>query len=108
MFRILIILLLLSGCGNKQILPSPLSELNSIRNLFNFLDFVDDEEEEAETEWTEEEAVSSGINTSGLIEAETLEIDENGEVHLMGPKQEDEIYFYKRDVWIAKDKNDKR
>lgn len=101
MFRILIILLLLSGCGNKQILPSPLSELNSIRNLFNFLDFVDDdEEEEAETEWTEEEAVSSGINTSGLIEAETLEVDENGEVYLVGPKDK-EIYFYNRDVWIA-------
>ena len=102
MFRILIILLLLSGCGNKQILPSPLSELNSIRNLFNFLDFVDDEEEEeeAETEWTEEEAVSSGINTSGLIEAERMVIGEDGAVHLMGPKDK-EIYFYNRDVWIA-------
>ena len=106
MFRILIILLLLSGCGNKQILPSPLSELNSIRNFLKFINLVDDDEE-GEEEVTEE-AVSSGINTSGLIEAETLEIDENGEVHLMGPKQEDEIYFYKRDVWIAKDKNDKR
>ena len=106
MFRILIILLLLSGCGNKQILPSPLSELNSIRNFLKFINLVDDDEEVEEE--VKEEAVSSGINTSGLIEAETLEIDENGEVHLMGPKQEDEIYFYKRDVWIAKDKNDKR
>jgi len=105
-FRILIILLLLSGCGNKQILPTPLSELNSIRNFLKFINLVDDEEEIEEE--VKEEAVSSGINTSGLIEAETLEIDENGEVHLMGPKQEDEIYFYKRDVWIAKDKNDKR
>lgn len=106
MFRILIILLLLSGCGNKQILPTPLSELNSIRNFLKFINLVDDNEEVEEE--VKEEAVSSGINTSGLIEAETLEIDENGEVHLMGPKQEDEIYFYKRDVWIAKDKNDKR
>lgn len=106
MFRILIILLLLSGCGNKQILPTPLSELNSIRNFLKFINLVDDDEEVEEE--VKEEAVSSGINTSGLIEAETLEIDENGEVHLMGPKQEDEIYFYKRDVWIAKDKNDKR
>lgn len=105
MFRILIILLLLSGCGNKQILPTPLSELNSIRNFLKFINLVDDDEEVEEE--VKEEAVSSGINTSGLIEAETLEIDENGEVHLMGPKQEDEIYFYKRDVWIAKDKNDK-
>ena len=100
MFRILIILLLLSGCGNKQILPTPLSELNSIRNLFNFLDFVDDEEEEAETEWTEEEDVSSGINTSGLIEAERMVIGEDGDVYLVGPKDK-EIYFYNRDVWIA-------
>ena len=106
MFRILIILLLLSGCGNKQILPTPLSELNSIRNFLKFINLVDDDEEVEEE--VKEEAVSSGINNSGLIEAETLEIDENGEVHLMGPKQEDEIYFYKRDVWIAKDKNDKR
>ena len=106
MFRILIILLLLSGCGNKQILPTPLSELNSIRNFLKFINLVDDNEEVEEE--VKEEAVSSGINTSGLIEAETLEIDENGEVHLMGPKQEDEIYFYKRDVWIAKDENDKR
>lgn len=106
MFRILIILLLLSGCGNKQILPTPLSELNSIRNFLKFINLVDDEKEIEEE--IKEEVVSSGINTSGLIEAETLEIDENGEVHLMGPKQEDEIYFYKRDVWIAKDKNDKR
>ena len=105
MFRILIILLLLSGCGNKQILPTPLSELNTVRNFLKFINLVDDEEE---IEVVKEEAVSSEINTSGIIEAETLEIDENGEVHLMGPKQEDEIYFYKRDVWIAKDKNDKR
>lgn len=106
MFRILIILLLLSGCGNKQILPTPLSELNTVRNFLKFINLVDDEKEIEEE--IKEEVVSSGINTSGLIEAETLEIDENGEVHLMGPKQEDEIYFYKRDVWIAKDKNDKR
>ena len=97
MFRILIILLLLSGCGNKQILPSPISELNTIRNFLKFINLVDDEEE---IEEVKEEVVSSEINTSGLIEAETLEIDENGEVHLMGPKDK-EIYFYKRDVWIA-------
>ena len=98
MFRILIILLLLSGCGNKQILPSPISELNTIRNFLKFINLVDDEKEIEEE--IKEEVVSSGINTSGLIEAETLEIDENGEVHLMGPKDK-EIYFYKRDVWIA-------
>ena len=97
LFRILIISLLLTSCGNKQILPTPISELNTIRNLFNFIDFVDDEEE---TEWEEEYNVSSGINTSGVIEAETLEVDENGETHLVGPKDK-EIYFYSRDVWIA-------
>ena len=101
MFRILIILLLLSGCSNKQMLPSPLNELNAIRNFINFLNFVDDEEEiEAETEWTEEEDVSSGINTSGLIEAERMVIGEDGDVYLVGPKDK-EIYFYNRDVWIA-------
>ena len=101
MFRILIILLLLSGCSNKQMLPSPLNELNAIRNFVNFLNFVDDdEEEEAETEWTEEEDVSSGINTSGLIEAERMVIGEDGDVYLVGPKDK-EIYFYNRDVWIA-------
>ncbi len=96
MFRILIISLLLTSCGNKQILPTPISELNTIRNLFNFIDFVDDEEE---TEW-EEEYNASEINTSGMIEAETLEVDENGETYLVGPKDK-EIYFYSRDVWIA-------
>ena len=98
MFRILIILLLLSGCGNKQILPTPLSELNSIRNFLKFINLVDDDEEVEEE--VKEEAVSSGINTSGLIEAETLEVDENGETYLVGPKDK-EIYFYNRDVWIA-------
>ena len=99
MFRILIISLLLSGCGNKQMLPTPLSELNTIRNFLNFINLVDDEEE-AETEWTEEEDVSSGINTSGLIEAERMVIGEDGDVYLVGPKDK-EIYFYNRDVWIA-------
>ena len=44
MFRILIILLLLSGCGNKQILPTPLSELNTVRNFLKFINLVGDEE----------------------------------------------------------------
>ena len=96
LLRILIISLLLTSCGNKQILPTPISELNTIRNLFNFIDFVDDEKE---TEW-EEEYNASEINTSGMIEAETLEVDENGETYLVGPKDK-EIYFYSRDVWIA-------
>ena len=98
MFRILIILLLLSGCGNKQILPTPLSELNSIRNFLKFINLVDDEEEIEEE--VKEEAVSSGINTSGLIEAERMVIGEDGDVYLVGPKDK-EIYFYNRDVWIA-------
>jgi len=97
-FRILIILLLLSGCGNKQILPTPLSELNSIRNFLKFINLVDDEEEIEEE--VKEEAVSSGINTSGLIEAERMVIGEDGETYLVGPKDK-EIYFYNRDVWIA-------
>ena len=95
MFRILIISLLLSGCGNKQMLPSPLNELNAIRNFLNLVD--DDEEIEEEIE---EENVSSGINTSGLIEAERMVIGEDGDVYLVGPKDK-EIYFYNRDVWIA-------
>lgn len=98
LFKILIILLLLSGCSNKQMLPSPLNELNAIRNFLNFINLVDDDEEIEEE--IEEENVSSGINTSGLIEAERMVIGEDGAVHLMGPKDK-EIYFYKRDVWIA-------
>tara|TARA_B100001094_G_scaffold305911_1_gene336165 strand:+ start:569 stop:883 length:315 start_codon:yes stop_codon:yes gene_type:complete len=95
LFKILIILLLLSGCGNKQILPSPISELNTIRNFLKFINLVGDEEE-----IEEEKDTSSAINTSGLVEAERMVIGEDGAVHLMGPKDK-EIYFYKRDVWIA-------
>jgi len=97
LFKILIILLLLSGCGNKQILPSPISELNTIRNFLKFINLVGDEEE---IEIEEEKDTSSAINTSGLVEAERMVIGEDGAVHLMGPKDK-EIYFYKRDVWIA-------
>ena len=97
MIRILIISLLLSGCGNKQILPSPISELNTIRNFLKFINLVGDEEE---IEIEEEKDTSSAINTSGLVEAERMVIGEDGAVHLMGPKDK-EIYFYKRDVWIA-------
>jgi len=96
LFRILIISLLLSGCGNKQMLPSPLNELNAIRNFLNFINLVDDEEEIEEE--IEEENVSSGINTSGLIEAERMVIEEDGAVYLMGPKDN---YFYKPGSWIA-------
>ncbi len=95
LFKILIILLLLSGCGNKQILPSPISELNTIRNFLKFINLVGDEEE-----IEEEKDTSSAINTSGLVEVERMVIGEDGAVHLMGPKDK-EIYFYKRDVWIA-------
>ena len=95
LFKILIILLLLSGCGNKQILPSPISELNTIRNFLKFINLVGDEEE-----IEEEKDTSSAINTQGLVEAERMVIGEDGAVHLMGPKDK-EIYFYKRDVWIA-------
>ena len=95
LFKILIILLLLSGCGNKQILPTPISELNKIRNFLKFINLVGDEEE-----IEEEKDTSSAINTSGLVEAERMVIGEDGAVHLMGPKDK-EIYFYKRDVWIA-------
>jgi len=88
LFKILIILLLLSGCGNKQILPSPISELNTIRNL---MDLIANDEEEIETETKEKDVP---------IKAERMVIGEDGAVHLMGPKDK-EIYFYKRDVWIA-------
>lgn len=95
LFKILIILLLLSGCGNKQILPSPISELNTIRNFLKFINLVGDEEE-----IEEEKDTSSAINTSGLVEAERMVIGEDGDVYLVGPKDK-EIYFYNRDVWIA-------
>ena len=37
MIRILIILILLSGCSSKQILPTPIGELNALNNFWKLL-----------------------------------------------------------------------
>ena len=37
MIRILIILILLSGCSSKQILPTPVGELNALNNFFKLI-----------------------------------------------------------------------
>ena len=85
MIRILIILILLSGCSSKQILPTPFGEMNVIRNL---IDLITDDEEEIKTETKEKDVP---------IKAERMVIGEDGEVYLMGPKKES---------WIATGEED--
>ena len=37
MIRVLVLLILLSGCSSKQILPTPVGELNALNNFFKLL-----------------------------------------------------------------------
>jgi hypothetical protein len=37
MIRVLVLLILLTGCGNKQILPTPIGELKALNNFWKLL-----------------------------------------------------------------------
>jgi len=37
MIRVLVLLILLTSCSNKQILPTPVGELNALNNFFKLL-----------------------------------------------------------------------
>ena len=47
MTRVLVLLILLTGCSNKQILPTPLGELKAIDNFWKLLS---DKEEDDKNE----------------------------------------------------------
>jgi|TARA_R110001592_G_scaffold336706_1_gene622350 hypothetical protein len=37
MIRVLVLLILLTGCSNKQILPTPIGELKALNNFWKLL-----------------------------------------------------------------------
>jgi len=47
MIRVLVLLILLTGCSNKQILPTPLGELKALDNFWKLLS---DKEEDDKNE----------------------------------------------------------
>ena len=46
MIRVLVLLILLTGCSNKQILPTPLGELKALDNFWKLLSDKGDKKED--------------------------------------------------------------